>query len=92
MSFTIPFLDVTAQVILISNAGGREIGGAYRVEVSYSKRVEDAWGHSRRATTWSRGRIGYGPVENLAGTIMQIVSEQLDRFILEYLRVNEEAC
>ena len=42
------------------------------------------------AATWETGN--YGTHAGNAGYIMQIVSERLDRFILEYLRVNETAC
>ena len=43
-----------------------------------------------QSTTW---RIGtYGTHGGDAGYILQALSEKLDKFILEYLRVNESAC
>ena len=66
-------------------------GGAFLVDVSFNKYLRD--GVSDRngfAATWNTG--SYGTYSGDAGYIMQFVSEQLDRFILEYLRVNETAC
>ena len=42
------------------------------------------------ADTWKRG--GAGTHGGDAGFIMQSLSEKIDEFVLEYLRVNEEAC
>ena len=65
---------------------------AFTIELNYKKRVLDlASGRTITATTWeasstgTHGRIG-------SAFIMQHVSEDLDRFLAEYLRVNEPAC
>ena len=64
---------------------------AFSVSVEYLKYVLDyASGLSRSATTWDSGSAGtHG---NDAGYLLSMVSQQIDRFIDEYLRVNEEAC
>ena len=48
-------------------------------------------GLERGATTWERGET-LGQHGGDAGFIMQALSEDLDLFILEYLRVNEGYC
>ena len=42
------------------------------------------------AQTWRTGEIGTHGRD--AGYILQGISEHLDKFIVEYLRVNEGAC
>lgn len=51
---------------------------------------DDVTGLERGAFTWES--LGYGTHGGDAGFIMQGLSEDLDRFILEYLRVNEGFC
>lgn len=66
-------------------------GRAFNVSVDYKKVLYDAeTALFDVATTWSRGLTGTHGGE--AGYILQGLSEHLDRFVLEYLRVNEEAC
>ena len=66
-------------------------GRAFSYGLDYKKRLHDpATGFSLRATTWNVGGVGTHGGD--AGYITQIVSEDLDRFVLEYLRVNEAAC
>ena len=65
--------------------------GAFNVEVVFKKYLRDGVSEQNGyAATWEAGH--YGTHGGDAGYIMQIVSEHLDRFILEYLRVNETAC
>ena len=64
---------------------------AFVTEVAFNKMLLDAYSKSvQRATTWQDGRIGR--YHGGAGFILQGLSELLDRFILDYLRVNEDAC
>ena len=66
-------------------------GGAYGTRVSFHKHLrDDVSDRTGFATTWETGVLGMQGKD--ADFIMQSVSEQLDRFILEYLRVNETAC
>ena len=66
-------------------------GGAYSIGIFFKKYLGDGVSEqSGLAATWETGH--YGTHGGDAGYIMQIVSEYLDRFILEYLRVNETAC
>ncbi len=67
-------------------------GGVYSIKVALRKPVRDFFGASGVATTWSKDLVdafaGDAPVDR----ILQFVSELVDDFILEYLRVNEAAC
>ncbi len=65
--------------------------GAFNIEVSFQKYLHDVVSdRGQYAATWETG--SYGIHTGDAGYILQIVSEKLDLFILEYLRVNEAAC
>ena len=66
------------------------VGRAHSVRVRYKKMVTDAFGESFPATTWHIGGIGTHGGD--AGFIMSFLSQQLDQFLAEYLRVNEAAC
>ena len=67
------------------------VGRAFSEGLDYKKRLYDSvTGLSFRTTTWNDDGVGTHGGD--AGYIMQIVSERLDRFILQYLRVNEAAC
>lgn len=82
-----PYLYVRVGVQV--SASGRD--GMYTAKVSYRKSLWDSVSiQSGTAETWDSG--AYGMHDGDAGYIVQEVSEHLDRFILEYLRVNEDAC
>ena len=68
------------------------IGPAFWVWLNYKKRLKDPVTTSTLgATTWQRGTLGTHASDG--GYILQSLSEYLDRFLVEYLRVNnEEAC
>ena len=81
--------DATALPYLYVNV--LVVGVAYSLGVDHNKMVYDAVsGETNYATTWNIG--GTGKHGGDAGFILQGLSERLDRFILEYLRVNEDAC
>ena len=67
------------------------VGGAFHREVSFNKLLRDDVSEKNgMASTWDTGSLGtHG---GNAGFILQGVSEHLDRFVLEYLRVNETVC
>ena len=67
------------------------LGGAFNTKVSFNKWLRDDVSEKNGiAETWDTGRLGtHG---GNAGFILQGVSELLDRFVLEYLRVNETVC
>ena len=66
-------------------------GGAYTIEVSFNKHLRDGMLELEGfASTWNTGT--YGTHSGDASFIMQGLSERLDEFILEYLRVNEDEC
>ena len=59
--------------------------------MSFNKSLLDGvWELDGFASTWDIG--SFGTHGGNAGYILQSVSEHLDRFVLEYLRVNEAAC
>ena len=76
-----PFLFVNVNVV----------GRAYSIDVEYHKWVFDlASGESIWAPTWISG--GAGTHGGRAAYILSSVSQHLDEFLVEYLRVNEEHC
>ena len=61
------------------------------MRVSYLKVLYDSVSDlSWAAKTWTGST--FGTHGGNAGHILQVLSEHLDEFILEYLRVNEEFC
>ncbi len=63
----------------------------FGLSVEYNKWMSDpASGESGAASTWDRGAIGTHGGD--AGYILSSVSQIMDIFIDEYLRVNEDAC
>ena len=67
------------------------IGLAFGIDLEYYKMViDEASGLRGLAATWSRGLIGTHGRD--ASYILSSVSELMDLFLVEYLRVNEEAC
>ena len=66
-------------------------GPAVSVHVGYDKLVTDSVsGVEGPAETWRTGSTGIHGRDS--GFIVQNVSEKLDKFLVEYLRVNEEHC
>ncbi len=66
-------------------------GVSFNISFEYKKRVYDhASGINGGATTWSSGSTGTSG--RGSGYILSVVSEYMDLFLLEYLRVNESAC
>ena len=66
-------------------------GGAYTIEVSFNKPLRDGMLElDGFASTWDTGT--YGTHSGDTSFIMQGLSEALDKFVFEYLRVNEKSC
>ena len=81
--------DATGFPILYVNVNVEARG--FSLDVNYRKWLYDPVSdESFDATTWTIG--GAGTHGGDAGFILQGLSEYLDSFILEYLRVNEDAC
>jgi len=77
-----PFLFISVTVV----------GAAFSVLVTYDKWMTDrASGVSRGVSAWMTGSTGTHGGGN-APYILSSVSQQVDKFIDEYLRVNESAC
>ena len=68
------------------------VGGAYNITLEYNKIVYDPLSDSNGvATTWNTSITGtYGG--SGAAFILSSVSKVMDKFLVEFLRVNEEAC
>ena len=68
------------------------VGRAFSIRVGYNKRLFDPiTDEFRFANTWNSGSAGTTGASG-GNFIMQGLSEHLDSFVLEYLRVNEDAC
>ena len=82
-----PYLYVRVGVLLAENRRT----GAYSIEVSYNKLLFDPrLVESNLAETWDLGSYGMHGAD--ANYVLQSLSEHLDGFILEYLRINEDSC
>ena len=67
------------------------VGRAFSYDINFNKRLYDPVTDRRSsATTWNTG--GTGTHGGDASYVLQVLSEQLDRFVVEYLRVNEATC
>lgn len=76
-----PFLYVYVHVV----------GIAFHIDLEYNKQLLDpASGLTSRATTWSTGTTGTHGRD--VSFILAAVSELMDLFLVEFVRVNEEAC
>ena len=67
------------------------VGEAFSLRVEYRKWLADPQsGHMGPVATWSLGGTG----EHNGGNVLPLnhLSDEIDRFISEYLRVNETAC
>ena len=66
-------------------------GRAFSISLEFNKRVRDILsGDTGRAATWNRGSTGtHGGNANY---IVSSVSRHMDKFLVEFLRVNEKAC
>ena len=78
---TYPYLYINVNVV----------GRAFNIGLEYSKPVYDPLSDSHGvATTWNKGMVGTHGGD--AGYILSSISELMDTFLVEFLRVNEEAC
>ena len=66
--------------------------GVYSIKVALRKSVRYFFGAAGVAQTWSKDLLDAFEGDAPVGRILQFVSELVDNFILEYLRVNEAAC
>jgi len=74
---------------LYINAG--VVGRAWSLHVRYVKHLSDpVTGETSLAPAWQEGVFGTHSGD--PGYIIQSLSEELDKFLVEYLRVNEKDC
>lgn len=68
------------------------VGPAYSVSLDFKKPVRDFFSNDLfgMATTWNIGSIGLHGSNG--GFILSSISQLMDRFLVEYLRVNEKSC
>ncbi len=80
-SLTHPYLYINVNVV----------GGGYNIGLEYNKLVYDPLSDSNgMATTWRIGSTGtHG---GTASYILSNVSQHMDKFLAEFLRVNEGSC
>ena len=75
-----PYLYIHIQVL----------GSAFSIKIDFYKEVKDSYtGLSLSATTW---KTGYTGTSSNSGYIISTLGQGLDKFLDEYLRVNEEDC
>ena len=69
-------------------------GTAYSINLEYRKHVEDLWSNVRAwVITWKEVSLGTHSQNAIgASFILSHVSQHLDKFVDEYLRVNAKAC
>ena len=66
------------------------VGRAFHVSIQYWKVVTDRHGRSNYGTTWTTATTGVHSGDSTY--IVSTLSEQLDTFLADYLRVNAEDC
>ena len=66
------------------------IGPAFSISVEYRKLVIDHFGHVDITATWNTGSTGTHGRDG--GYIVSSLSQHMDKFLVDYLRVNEKAC
>ena len=90
-------LNVGVQVLSVSNNAGRRGGWAYRVDLELMRLAVFRHPPAVAArvpwpvVSWGFGTLGITPADD-GGGLYQYVGESVDRFILEYLRANADAC
>lgn len=69
-------------------------GSAFVLNTSYYKAVHDLTDEFGMAPTWNTGSVGIhgGKYGIDSGYIMSSLSQHIDQFLTEYLRVNSAAC
>lgn len=84
--------EVTSKATTVLSVRVDVAGRAFAIRLGYEK-----WLYDPRfavqggvATTWSLGTIGTHGEDS--GYILSSIAELMDRFLVEFLRVNEEAC
>ncbi|MXW13740.1 MAG: hypothetical protein F4120_10385 [Rhodothermaceae bacterium] len=71
----------------------RVLDNAFRYDVALMKEVTDIYGNRGFALTWIVDNIGtHSGRDTGAQFILNAIGEQVDRFIDQYLEVNEDAC
>ena len=64
---------------------------AFNARLSYNKSLYDPLSDlTKSAPSWTSATTGIAG--SGSGFILSLISQHLDKFLVEYLRVNEEAC
>ena len=80
-----------ALIVRVAVLDDLDDSSVFRVDIEYDKiLLDEDTGNSFSTLTWSSG--GYGTHAGNAGVVLQAISERMDEFINEYLRINEPAC
>ena len=66
------------------------LGNVFSTEVSFLKPLKDPFDKFGLGQTWTSG--SFGQHQGDSEFVLSYLSKGIDQFILEYLRVNEEAC
>ena len=86
-SSAIPVLSVTVNW-LAPEVAGLHIGYSYVVSVQFHQLVTAKTGWQGSACTWESASIGVSPSEDAGRRIRQVVKENVDEFLNDYLSVN----
>ena len=83
---------VSSLTVYVETIGDTEI--SFTAGLEYNKLVWDvASKEFSMATTWTIGSIGLGATNEAdRGVILNTVAQHVDKFLVEYLRVNESWC
>lgn len=65
-------------------------GPAFGIHIEFKKWMSDEYGNDGLAAAWSTGTTGTHGGDG--SYILSIISEHMDKFIVEYFRANDEAC
>ena len=87
--FASPGSDPATQIIIRVTAGN----SVFAYDIQFYKMLDDPWsGDSALGATYGGMDLVAGTYGDDAGFVVQNLSERIDRFISEYLRVNRVAC
>ena len=65
------------------------VGSAFSASLQYNRRVTNEHGHNGLAPTWNRSYVGSSASTS---SVVSGLAVLMDLFLVEYLRVNEDAC
>ena len=84
-------ISFTLYILEISRGDNKAEGLSYHFQVRYQRILDLGYGEYSYATIWSDGGLGILGIDGKS-SLLQHISEYVDKFILKYLQVNEQAC